>query len=91
MPWCAAPAASWMTLVCPIRLTLPFVRSPHAHARVVSVKTEEARKAKKVLAVLTAEDVKAAEYRQRLAPSAGAGRGGAKMVMPFRPSLAGRR
>src|SRR4026208_2158456 len=29
-----------------------FVRSPHAHARVVAVKTDEARKAKKVLAVL---------------------------------------
>src|SRR6478609_5747402 len=37
-----------------------FVRSPHAHARVTSVNSDEARKAKKVLAVLTAEDMKAA-------------------------------
>ena len=34
-----------------------FVRSTHAHARVVSVKSEEARKAKRVLAVLTADDM----------------------------------
>ena len=31
-----------------------FVRSTHAHARVVAVNTDEARKTKKVLAVLTA-------------------------------------
>ena len=37
-----------------------FVRSPHAHARVLKVDTEAARKAKKVLAVLTAADMKAA-------------------------------
>ena len=37
-----------------------FVRSPHAHARVRSVKTEAARAAKGVLAVLTAADMKAA-------------------------------
>jgi len=37
-----------------------FVRSPHAHARVLAVKTDAARAAKKVLAVLTAEDIKAA-------------------------------
>ena len=37
-----------------------FVRSTHAHARIVSVKTEDACKAKKVLAVLTAADMKAA-------------------------------
>ena len=35
-----------------------FVRSPHAHARVISVNTDEARKAKKVLAVLTAADMR---------------------------------
>ena len=37
-----------------------FVRSPHAHARVLAVNTEAAREAKQVLAVLTAEDMKAA-------------------------------
>ena len=65
-----------------------FVRSPHAHARVVSVKTEEARKAKKVLAVLTAADVKAAGIGSISRHPPVVGRGGAKMVMPFRPVLA---
>src|SRR5215475_15996282 len=66
-----------------------FVRSPHAHARIVSVKTEEARKAKKVLAVLTAEDMKAANVGSVSRHPPATGRGGAKMIMPFRPSLAG--
>ena len=48
-----------------------FVRSPHAHARVLSVKTEAARAAKQVLAVLTAEDIKAAGVGSVVAPSAG--------------------
>src|SRR5512143_2836851 len=64
-----------------------FVRSPHAHARVVSVKTEEARKVKKVLAVLTAADVKAAGIGSISRHPPVVGRGGAKMVMPFRPVL----
>src|SRR6516164_6351811 len=33
-----------------------FVRSPHAHARVLAVKTDAARAAKQALAVFTAED-----------------------------------
>ncbi|MGA9002302.1 MAG: xanthine dehydrogenase family protein molybdopterin-binding subunit, partial [Pseudolabrys sp.] len=66
-----------------------FVRSPHAHARVVSVNTEEARKAKKVLAVLTAGDMKAANVGSVSRHPPVAGRGGAKMITPFRPSLAG--
>ncbi|HKA76954.1 MAG TPA: xanthine dehydrogenase family protein molybdopterin-binding subunit [Pseudolabrys sp.] len=66
-----------------------FVRSPHAHARVVSVKAEEARKVKKVLAVLTAEDMKAANVGSVSRHPPVVGRGGAKMIMPFRPSLAG--
>ena len=66
-----------------------FVRSPHAHARVVSVRTDEARKAKKVLAVLTAEDMKAANVGSVSRHPPVPGRGGAKMIMPFRPSLAG--
>ncbi len=65
-----------------------FVRSPHAHARVLKVDTAAARKAKGVLAVLTAEDIKAAGIGgiSRHPPSAG--RGGAKLAMPFRPTLA---
>jgi len=66
-----------------------FVRSPHAHARVTSVNTDEARRAKKVLAVLTAEDMKAANVGSLSRHPPVPGRGGAKMIMPFRPSLAG--
>src|SRR5215470_102434 len=66
-----------------------FVRSPHAHARVVSVKTDDARRAKKVLAVLTAEDMKAANVGSVSRHPPVPGRGGAKMIMPFRPALAG--
>ncbi|MFY9685062.1 MAG: hypothetical protein WAJ88_04620, partial [Pseudolabrys sp.] len=65
-----------------------FVRSPHAHARVVAVNTNEARKAKKVLAVLTAQDMKAANVGTVSRHPPVPGRGGAKMIMPFRPSLA---
>jgi aerobic carbon-monoxide dehydrogenase large subunit len=66
-----------------------FVRSPHAHARIVSVNTEEARKAKKVLAVLTAPDMKAANVGSVSRHPPVQGRAGATMIMPFRPSLAG--
>jgi carbon-monoxide dehydrogenase large subunit len=66
-----------------------FVRSPHAHARIVSVNANEARAAKGVLAVLTAEDIKAAGIGGISRHPPVMGRGGAKMVMPFRPALAG--
>ena len=66
-----------------------FVRSPHAHARVLAVKTEAARAAKHVLAVLTAADMKAAGVGSVSRHPPVIGRGGAKMIMPFRPSLAG--
>ncbi len=65
-----------------------FVRSPHAHARVTSVDAEAARKAKGVLAVLTAADVKAAGIGGISRHPPVVGRGGAKMAMPFRPVLA---
>ncbi len=65
-----------------------FVRSPHAHARVLSVNADEARKAKEVLAVLTAQDMKAAGIGSIARHPPVAGRGGAKMMMPFRPVLA---
>ncbi len=65
-----------------------FVRSPHAHARVLSVKTDEARKCKGVLAVLTAEDIKAAGIGGISRHPPVVGRSGAKMAMPFRPVLA---
>jgi len=65
-----------------------FIRSPHAHARVVSVNADAARKAKGVLAVLTAADVKAAGIGGISRHPPVAGRGGAKMALPFRPVLA---
>ncbi len=65
-----------------------FIRSPHAHARVVSVNADAAHKAKGVLAVLTAADVKAAGIGGISRHPPVAGRGGAKMALPFRPALA---
>ena len=65
-----------------------FVRSPHAHARVVSVKTDDARAAKGVLGVLTSEDIKTAGIGGISRHPPVVGRGGAKMVVPFRPALA---
>jgi carbon-monoxide dehydrogenase large subunit len=64
-----------------------FVRSPHAHARIKSVDVTEARKAPKVLAVLTAKDMEGVGSVSRHPPMTG--RGGFKLVMPHRPSLAG--
>ncbi len=66
-----------------------FVRSPHAHARVLSVGTEAALKAKGVFAVLTAADIKAAGVGTLTRHNPLTGRGGAKMAAPFRPALAG--
>ena len=65
-----------------------FVRSPHAHARVLSVNVDAARKTKHVLAALTAADVKAAGIGSISRHPPVVGRGGAKMAMPFRPVLA---
>ncbi|MEI9804866.1 MAG: hypothetical protein WDN48_10940 [Pseudolabrys sp.] len=55
-----------------------FVRSPHAHARIVKVDTDAARKAKHVLAVLTAEDMKAAGVQSVARHPPVVGRGGAR-------------
>ena len=88
MPWCAAPAVSSTTRACPTTAYAAFVRSPHAHARVRSVDADQARKSKGVLAVLTAQDIKAAGIGSIARHPPVAGRGGAKMAMPFRPVLA---
>ncbi len=66
-----------------------FVRSPHAHARVLAVRIDAALAAKQVLAVLTAADMKAAGVTSVSRHPPVVGRGGAKMIMPFRPALAG--
>jgi len=68
-----------------------FVRSPHASARIRTVDTGEARGAKGVLAVLTAADMKAAGVGNVSAHPPLPGRGGTKLVMPFRPALADER
>lgn len=66
-----------------------FVRSPHGHAKVVSVDTAEASKAKGVLAALTAADMKDLASCGKHPPLQG--RGGKPLVEPFRPVLAGER
>ncbi|WP_162249484.1 xanthine dehydrogenase family protein molybdopterin-binding subunit [Pseudolabrys sp. Root1462] len=66
-----------------------FVRSPHAHARVLTVNTDAALKAKGVLAVLTAADIKTAGVGSLTRHNPLVGRGGVKLVTPFRPALAG--
>jgi carbon-monoxide dehydrogenase large subunit len=68
-----------------------FLRSPHAFARIRSIDTAEARQAPRVLAVLTAADMKAAGVGSVSTHFPMAGRGGAKLVVPFRPSLADER
>lgn len=68
-----------------------FVRSPHAHARVLSINADAALKAKGVLAVLTAADIKAAGVGSLTRHNPLTGRGGVKMAAPFRPALAGDR
>jgi len=65
-----------------------FVRSPQAHAKIVSVDTAEAIKAKGVLAVLTGADMKAAGLATCGKHPPLPGRGGKDLVQPFRPALA---
>jgi aerobic carbon-monoxide dehydrogenase large subunit len=65
-----------------------FVRSPHAHAHVLSVQIDAARQANGVLAVLTAADMKEAGVGSVSRHPPMAGRGDSKIAMPFRPSLA---
>ena len=65
-----------------------FVRSPHAHARIRSVNAEAALKNKKVLAVITGADMKAAGVGTMTRHPPLAGPSG-PMATPFRPALAG--
>jgi aerobic carbon-monoxide dehydrogenase large subunit len=62
-----------------------FVRSPHAHARIVAIDTAAARQAPGVLAVLTGDDAKAAGLGQLRSPLKLPGH---TMVDPQRPILA---
>jgi carbon-monoxide dehydrogenase large subunit len=63
-----------------------FVRSPHAHARIVSISTEAAAKAKGVIGILTAADMAGTGSVSRHPPIAG--RGGSKIAFSHRPALA---
>ena len=65
-----------------------FVRSPHAHARILSVNAEEAKTAKGVLAVLTAADMQEAGVSSLSRHPPIAGRNGGKLATPFRGALA---
>jgi carbon-monoxide dehydrogenase large subunit len=66
-----------------------FVRSPHAFAEIRSVDTAAARRAPGVIAVLTAHDMQGIGSISQHPPLAG--RGGAKLIVPHRPALAGER
>src|SRR4051812_8959304 len=65
-----------------------FVRSPHAHAKVVSVDSGQAAQGKGVLVVLTGADMKAAGLNTAGKHPPLPGRGGKELVQPFRPVLA---
>ena len=64
------------------------VRSPHAHAKIVSIDTAAAKAAPGVLAVLTAADVKAAGWLDIPVPGGLKRRDGSPMYKPRYPILA---
>lgn len=68
-----------------------FVRAPHAHARILSLDIETARPLPGVAAILIAADMEAARIGNVSVPQIITGRGGAKLIVPFRPALAGER
>jgi carbon-monoxide dehydrogenase large subunit len=68
-----------------------FVRSPHANAKIASINTAEAARAKGVLAVLTGADMQAAGVKTCGRHPPLPGRGGKELVQPFRPALAAER
>jgi carbon-monoxide dehydrogenase large subunit len=78
-------------LVLPGRLHACFVRSPHAHARILAVDAEAARGLDGVVAILTAADMETLRIGNVSVPQIITGRGGAKLIVPFRPALAGDR
>ena len=68
-----------------------FVRSRHAFAHIRAIDVAQARQAGGVIAVLTAADMAAAGVGNVGRHPPLAGRGGAMLVMPHRPALAGER
>jgi carbon-monoxide dehydrogenase large subunit len=65
-----------------------FVRSPHAHAKVLGIDVAAARAAPGVVDVLTAADMDAAGVTSIAGHMPMEGRGGSKIVVPVRPPLA---
>jgi carbon-monoxide dehydrogenase large subunit len=65
-----------------------FVRSPHAAADIKSIDIAPAKAAKGVVAVLTGADMKESGHGNLSQHPPLPGRGGAKLIMPFRPALA---
>jgi carbon-monoxide dehydrogenase large subunit len=65
-----------------------FVRSPYAFADIKAIDTTAAKAVKGVLAVLTGADMEEAKIGNVSQHPPLAGRGGAKLVVPFRPALA---
>ncbi|MFN3350973.1 xanthine dehydrogenase family protein molybdopterin-binding subunit, partial [Pseudorhodoplanes sp.] len=63
-----------------------FVRSPHAHARIISISLQEALQAPGVLGVMTAADLDGIGSVTRHPPIPG--RGGTKAIFAHRPCLA---
>lgn len=63
-----------------------FVRSPHAHARIVSIATDEAAAMPGVIGIVTAADLTGIGTVTRHPPIPG--RGGAKIAFSHRPPLA---
>lgn len=66
-----------------------FVRSPYAHAGIVSISLDEARNAPGVLGLMTEADFEGVGSVTRHPPLAG--RGGTKLAFSHRPCLAGRK
>jgi carbon-monoxide dehydrogenase large subunit len=66
-----------------------FVRSPHAHARIVSLDSGGARKSPGVVEVLTAADMKTAAVGNVSMPPPIMGRDRWSQIVPFRPALSG--
>src|SRR3954469_22147213 len=78
-------------------LTLPgmaygyVLRSPHAHARILSINAEAAKAAPGVLAVLTGQDWEASGFRDLPVPSGAKRRDGSPMYRPRYPALVSNR
>ena len=68
-----------------------FVRSPHAHARIVGLDCAVARQASGVVDVLTSKDMDAAGIGNLSVPPPMTGREGQKLAVPHRPALAAER